>query len=296
MVPFIVCSCRVFRLAQTLGFMKPYLLLFAVAAMLAAFESAHATAPCKNPIAVPDELVPARLVLFGELHGTREAPQFVADYICTLIGFSRSVVLALEIHRKEQETIDEFVGSDGSAAAEQKLLQSGHWQISDGRSSRAMLELLHFMRTVRERGFDVKVIAFDDWPKDRNRDAAQAEGIRAIYNANPEKQVVVLIGNYHAKRSGRQDQKPAAAYFHDVSFYTLNIRHPKGTMWTCSARNECGARNVMGLPSITSPTRRIELGTSMFAPGFDGQYFVSEINASPPASKASQTSSPPPPQ
>jgi hypothetical protein len=273
--------------------MNSYLLLFAVAAILAAFESAHATAPCKNPITVPDELVPTRLVIFGELHGTQEAPQFVADYICALIGSSRSAVLALEIHRKEQDALDEFVGSDGSAAAQQKLLRSGHWQISDGRSSRAMLELLQYIRTVRERGFDVKVIAFDDWPKDRNRDAAQADGIRAIYNANPDKQVVVLIGNYHAKRTGRQGQKPAAAYLDDVSFYTLNIRHPKGTIWTCSARNECGARNVMGLPSITSPTRRIELGTSMFAPGFDGQYFVSEINASPPAS---QGSGPPPPQ
>jgi Haem-binding uptake, Tiki superfamily, ChaN len=271
-----------------------YMAASLISAAVVFSPSKAASSPCVDPIPVPQELQSARIVIFGELHGTREAPQFVADYICSLLAASRPVALALEIHRDEQKTLDEFVASDGSAASERQLLGSRHWQSDtpDGRSSAAMLELLRFIRKARAAGFDVSVTAIDDWPADRNRDAAQANGIRRIHDANIEKQVVVLIGNYHAKRTATQDHTPTASYLKDLNVFTLNINYPKGSMWTCRAQRECGVKTVIGVPSLITRTRRIDLSTSIFAPGFDGQYHVLALTASPPANPAFEAALP----
>ena len=109
------------------------------------------------------------------------------------------VVLALEIADDQQASLDAWMASDGGIEARQRLLANRHWQEPnhDGRDSRAMLDMLAAVRTLREQGWDVRVHAFDH-PQAEDRDAAMAGDIRALLAGHPGTRVIVLTGNMHA--------------------------------------------------------------------------------------------------
>lgn len=261
----------------------------AVAMTASARGGQNPPAGCSSSLDIPASLLSVQLVVFGEIHGTNEAPQFVARYVCELLRRSRPVILALEIDRSNQEAFDTYLLSDGAASSEDRLMAAKHWQTNtpDGRSSLAMLDLIRFARVARASGGRVELLLFDEWPRDRPRDAATAENIRAAILANPTKDFVVLVGNLHAmKRKGYRsdpEYQPMVYRLADLNPVSLNIRHATGTMWTCRAARNCGETPVRGLPAPFSSPNTIELGASLFAPGFDGQYFVGAVTASRPA-------------
>lgn len=95
-------------------------------------------AACQGTVAISPKAASARLVIFGELHGTKEAPDFVRQHICNPIQLKGKVVLGLEV----------------PATSQRALLAQGHWKYNtpDGRSSVAMFELIELVRTQRAIG------------------------------------------------------------------------------------------------------------------------------------------------
>ncbi|MDX1644696.1 MAG: hypothetical protein R3244_10100, partial [Thermoanaerobaculia bacterium] len=89
---------------------------------------------------LPDRSV----LLFGELHGTDRGPAAFGSVVCHLAREHAGLTVGLEISHTEQERIDAYMASAGTAEDRSELLSGPFWtdEYQDGRRSRAMTELL----------------------------------------------------------------------------------------------------------------------------------------------------------
>jgi len=257
--------------------------------LLAMPFAAVRAAPCPSAIEIPSKLVPVRIVIFGEIHGTNEAPKFVARYLCSLLQVKDRIVLGLEIPATDQQAITTYLDSGGDAESQKLLLANRHWQAEtpDGRSSAAMFELIEQARRLRSSGKNISILAFDAWPKDRTRDLAMGENIRTAVLTSPDASFVILVGNLHAMnergKRGKPDFEPMAFSLRDLAPVSLNIDYSSGTAWSCRALKTCGEVSVPGMPTLFPRSVGISLRKPLLFSGFDGEYFVGQVSASPPA-------------
>ena len=195
-----------------------------------------------------------RLLLLGELHGTREIPQ-VVRMLVEAYARDAPVTLGLEIPLSEQALIDRYIDSDGNPAARAALRQGAFWQVRgvqhDGRRNMDMLELIERMRQLRHRGHGIAILAFDDAPGaqvgSEARDQAMAERLRAALRAKPGMRLIALAGNVHAMRR-RPENAPAemqasmGSRLLDLDPFSVDISAQTGQFWACPHR--CGPEDV----------------------------------------------------
>lgn len=157
-----------------------------------------------------------RLLIVGEIHGGRETPELVTALL-TDIARSRPVRLGLEIPSSEQESLQTYLHSSGNAQDRASLLQAPFWKSSDGRSSKAMLELIESARVLRNARRDVDVFLMEPVYGDQAtvvrqggfmhvKEVGMAEAIRkALHDSNARPFVIALMGNVHARYGGSPD-------------------------------------------------------------------------------------------
>ena len=117
-------------------------------------------------------------VLIGEQLGSREAPLVVGDLVCQAAEEGMAVALGLSIPRDEQARIDRYLSSPGGPTDQDALLEGHFWRrpYQDGRSSRAVFDLIDRVRAMREVGLQVSLVAYDtDEARASERDAALAD-------------------------------------------------------------------------------------------------------------------------
>ncbi len=239
---------------------------------------------CSPGIEAPRDLaVPGATLILGELHGTREVPMFAADLACVLLARGHKLVLALEIPATEQERIDRFLASD-DAAARADLVASDYWTfpMQDGRRSQATVDLLARARQWARARAPIEVVAFDAEVPPAERDAAMAEQLAAARRARPDAVFLVVTGGLHAMRTPTPDFEPMAARFEALvgpsPVRSLRLAHAGGSAWLCT--EECGPHEIDG--QRARATRSINL-FERTTEGFDGEFYVGPIHASPPA-------------
>ncbi|MCE5319131.1 MAG: hypothetical protein LLG04_17435 [Parachlamydia sp.] len=92
-------------------------------------------------------LTPYRVILIGEIHGTKELPAFCLGILKMLaVDKNTPVILALEISEAEQPIFDEFMGTGNSQVFEKSSLFTDKQQY--GISSEAMVQLLTSLRKI----------------------------------------------------------------------------------------------------------------------------------------------------
>lgn len=233
-----------------------------------------------------------QLLLLGELHGTREAPQFVGNAACQAALSGLPVTIALELPTDEQARVINFLASDGGAAATARLLDGPFWArpYQDGRSSTGMLELLEKLRSLRHAGQDVQVFAFDEPRLQGNaHEEAVTRHLSAHVTNNPERFFIVLSGNVHnrlqAGTAWAPDLEPmglrlSRAFGDRVT--SLDFAYASGTAWICSVdgRLDCGVRPARGRDNGARPFIHYWDGRK---DGYDGIFYVGAVNAAPPA-------------
>ena len=252
----------------------------------------HAKAhTCGAPISGLDDIArPDRIVLFGEWHGTREIPAFVADAVCQAAG-GGPVLLGLEISRSEQSRIDAYVASPaGDRAA---LLEGPFWhrEFQDGRSSAAMADLIEHVRALRASGRDVRVLAFDvdDDARGPDRDAQMAKRILDAHAESPTDRLLVLAGNVHTRTTVGTPWNPAfePMGLHltnaGVEVVSLDAAFEAGTAWVCYSGDaaECGPKPAKKQGDVAAGT--IARLSTPSKEGFHGHYGVGAISAASPA-------------
>ncbi len=202
----------------------------------------------------------ARIIVLGELHGTRETPALAEALVRRLAERGEPVTLALEAHASEQSRIDAFLASSGDTASRSELQSGPFWAVqpgrSDGRRSVALLDLLDAVRRLRGDGAALRVLAFDAGnagagADERNR--RMAARLREAVESDSARRFVVLIGNYHARRApptnvvglmpGQAPPVPTFAHLADLSMLRINVSARAGEFWACMA-GTCGPRPV----------------------------------------------------
>lgn len=209
-----------------------------------------------------------RLVVLGEMHGTREIPLLAGDLV-EHWSEAGPVLLALEIPVGEHTALREAVTGGGTDALIDRLRQRPWWGMlpvqSDGRRSEDVLSLVQRIGALRRSGHDVAILAFD--PRSQrcyaqgSCEAAMANVLRRAHDALPAGRLVVVTGNLHAMRQRPVDpaspfakQTPMTAYLHDLSPMSIDITASSGAFWACQDIDACGLVTVNGsLPGGRQP-------------------------------------------
>ncbi len=247
-------------------------------------------------------LEPGAVSLFGEMHGTTEAPAFVADVICGLLAAGRSVTVGLELPLGEETALAAYLDSKGSPQDRTTFLSRDFWQqpYQDGRASAAMIGLIDSLRQMRHAGQRLEVIVFDlatPASSSQARDRAMADRLRAAIEASSSDLFVVLTGNVHARVSRGtpwDEGYEPMAYLASKSlparkWISLNLSSAGGTAWMCTS-GEASDCKVHPIPGRSRDRRRgIELGGELQDQPYHGTYYVGGLTASLPAVRSAES-------
>ncbi|WP_174291659.1 hypothetical protein [Sphingomonas bacterium] len=254
-------------------------------------------------------------VVFGEVHGTAEAPALVGDVACGLAFRGDRLLVAIEQQASDDAALQAAwaLPDERFAAA---LVRTGWAGRKDGVASRAMFELLVRLHRLRTGGRPIDVVAFNGardpaqaarfaaLPGQGPHEAEQAENIR-LADSGRHDDVLVLTGNLHARkqpvtRGGVTFEPMAMRLAAAGAVTTLNMADAGGTMWNCLMKPgvevpagqgipkdaiECGAHPTRGSADLSRPAY-IGLGAAPGEnrdPAFDGFLWVGRTTASPPA-------------
>jgi hypothetical protein len=277
------------------------LIVIAVRAAVAAFLTCLAILCAAQPVAenaaqrLADSYDKQTILLIGELHGTEEIPALVAALVDRLSDHD-PVTLGLEIPRQERERFDTFLQSDGSDNARTALLAGDFWQPprnTDGRRSKAMVNLVESIQRLRANGRDIDVALLDDLAVEdfEGRNDSMAQAIAALGSSLQSGPAVVLMGNYHTRVALPRGQLisegepiemivPTVMRFSGIALTSVNVAGVNGTYWGCLAQDECGPQELTGPESAVTTAEFIENDPSR--DGYHLSIRLPELTASPP--------------
>ncbi|WP_342381360.1 hypothetical protein NVS55_17045 [Myxococcus stipitatus] len=240
---------------------------------------------------------PGLTLLVGEQLGSREAPTVVGELVCQVAEAGLPVALGIALPRTEQERVNRYLASAGAPADQDALLEGRFWRrpYQDGRSSRAMLDLIDRVRAMRMAGLSVSLVAYDtDTAGGSERDAQLAALWNERRQAQKDEVHVVLAGNTHTRTvTGAAWDKsftPMASLMKAPRFIVLDMSYAQGTRWGCDldsgGKVRCGhvgATPVERLAARPGLAPYIDLYDEPTADGSHGHLYVGRLNASLPA-------------
>ena len=218
--------------------------------------------------AIDHALAPGGLVLFGEVHGTHEAPAFLAAAAAHAMPRG-PVLVCVELPTDLQSRVDAFL-----ATGDRDALTAPHvfWTYRDGRAGEALVTLLTALARLRAR-----VLCFScDQRTPEARDEAMARTILAAMT--PDATTLVLCGNHHAETVPPWMGAHLRARFPDL--VSLDIAYDGGAADVTTVAEGTGVSSCG--PTTGDPRRGVELYAARDAHGFDGVYHVGPLTPSLP--------------
>jgi hypothetical protein len=203
-------------------------------------------------------LAPGRIVMVGEVHGTREMPAELLRLVCGALRRGQAVSVGLEM-ADPNGAVRAYMGSGGDAVARQALLAERHWNgMRDGRSSLAWLDMIETFRSMRQRGMPVGVFALNDRPFTGDRDQAMAARVREEHAAHPASLIFTYTGNVHsmlARAAWLPAQVPApmGAQVADLDPVSIELTSEAGESWLCKGPQQCGVERMSPTPENGPP-------------------------------------------
>lgn len=281
--------------------------LIAVISLLAAFtpQQAHAQsppAPCA-PLPGVDAVLdrPQRILVFGELYGTAEAPAAFAEIVCAA-SERGPVTVGVEWPGRTPEEVlgdkfsgyfggymrrpvETFMASDGGPDALRNFTDRLGTLYHDGRTSLAMVEMIVRLRNLRAAGANIRVVAFVD-PIVPPRDAQPADlpalhekGLADTLNSLPATQrLIVLVSALHARRESidaAPPYDPMAMHLPAADTLTFEFETTGGQAWGCV--RQCGAKDVRQTGVLPPGVWLHPMRTG----GYDGAWSLGKVTASP---------------
>lgn len=254
-----------------------------------------------------------QFVVFGETHGTREAPRMFGDIVCALSRDGERILVGVEhssFYNAAFQQAWALPPSEFGAA----LLEAGWKGREDGVASEAMFAMVRHLHALKEDGHSIDIVAFDGARDEAQRarfahlpgqgphEAAQAENIADAAAGAPYDRVLVLVGTLHAQSEpialGAREFTPMAGLLRTRGrVLTLKMTHSGGTSWNCILPAntkmapgsrvthdmlDCGAHPQGGGARKTEDGPFIALGSKARG-DFDGEFHVGAVSASPPA-------------
>lgn len=240
----------------------------------------------------------AKLVLIGEIPGTREVPALITDLAkrWTRDAAAQPLVVALEYPQTQAADLQAYFDSDGSADARRRLLDTQFWSraAEDGRSSHALLSLIDALRMQARKGRKITLAAFDQNAGQENsdvpRDKSMADNLRAIVQANPAARVIALTGNFHARQVDGASWDPKyrfmGGYLKDLAPYSVSVDALRGSWWRCSsgAAADCKVEKF-GIDPIETQAPGLYVDKALMKSGYALRLVLKQYSVSLPASR-----------
>lgn len=255
----------------------------AIPAITLAAEGSAQSA-CPSAFSTPPQVAAAYLVIFGELHGTNEAPALVAEFVCQALKTGKRAGVGLEISSSEQPSIDSYLASSGTPADRAALLRGPFWHRSfqDGRSSVAMANLIESLRRLKAETPAVQVVAMSSNLSGMRPDASMAQTLKEAMDTSASDKWVVLVGNVHAAKvsliANNPDYQSLAYHLASAHPFSVNIEFGSGTAWNCKA--VCGLSTLHSQGRVASNGFQLDTASR---PGFDAVFQIITATASAPA-------------
>ncbi|RYZ17472.1 MAG: hypothetical protein EOO70_01830, partial [Myxococcaceae bacterium] len=262
-------------------------------------DEAVAEGPCTTSVrGLPELLHPGLTLLIGEQLGSNEVPDVVGHVVCQAAQTGLAVVLGLSLPETEQARVDKYLSSPGAPADQDALLEGRFWTrtYQDGRSSRAVMDLIDRMRALRAAGLRVTVVAYDtDVLNGSERDAALAQVWTKRRAAKPDEVQVVLAGNTHTQMQKGTKWDPAFTPMAHLmkenrSLVVLEMSYAQGLRWGCDldrdSRLVCGIVGATPAPKVAAlpgQSPHIQLQPTSATEGLQGLLYVGRLTASMPA-------------
>jgi hypothetical protein len=210
-----------------------------------------------------------RLVLLAGIPDSREIPALVGGLACQAARSGIRTGVALELLRADQELVDTYLASPGSLADRAAFLRlAKSFGSRPGVGSPAVLGLLDQLRTMRDAGLPLSIVAFDEPGDARGRDRARARTLERFRRADPDGVLLVMVQPSRARTVLRPGETEEQA---PVGWYLVR--------W--------GLRPVPLAPrpaSGAAPGPAVQLSASADGDGFQGDY-VGGLLAPLPAGK-----------
>ncbi len=253
-------------------------------------------------------------IVFGELHGTREAPAFVGSLACGLALNGERLLVGIEFSPDHEDALQKAWNAK-ETDFERLLLDAGWRGRDDGVGSRAMFAMVRDLYRLKQSGYPIAITAFNGAGSDEQRarfahlpgqgphEAAQAENIATAAQGAAYDRVLILVGGLHAKREavdlGFGAFDPMAKRLRSYgSVISLDARYGAGTSWSCHLRSDfdmkggrptkddlkCAAHPASATGLFErDPFIALADGTDDSASNsFDGYFWLGRISASPP--------------
>ncbi len=257
----------------------------------------------------------ARFVVFGEVHGSVQSPALFGETVCALANRHDRLLVALELgdndglqrawalpHRQFARQLAGLVTDWGSR--------------NDGVPSQALFAMLVKLHALKSAGLLIDVVAFNGEPDGDQQqrfvdlrepalhEAIQADNIRRVAEAESYRQVLVLVGNVHARKRtidyhGTRYEPMAARLAPASQIISLNMAYRAGATWSCELKGafrpgvqitndqiECAAHPVSANVDWQTAPRFVRLAADAGQVNpdgaYDGAYFVGPVTTSPP--------------
>ncbi len=251
-----------------------------------------APAPALRCDPVPDglaaELSEHEVIVLGEFHGTVEMPRAFGTLACHAANLRDRVLVGVELPQREQPLFEAALAAPTESEARAALSQSEFFARSyqDGRTSRAMGDLVLAVRELRRTGRAVELFAFDPTGK-RNRDTGMARLVEERRAAHPGALTLLLVGNLHAKRTIGSPWVPDyRSVTHQLlesgaSLLSLRFVHAGGEAWYCNGGtpDSCGPKPAGGRDRGEAPFVEWDDEDGR---DYDGAWYLGPVSASPP--------------
>lgn len=256
-----------------------------------------------------------RHVVFGELHGTEQAPQFVGALACALARHGERVLVAIEQNASDDPALQAaWALPAGQFAA---ALAATAWpDRQDGVGSAAMFAMLVRAHALKSQGLSISVVAFNGMrdaeqarrlahlPGQGPHEAAQAENIARAAESGHFDRVLILVGSLHARTDSVELESvrfdPMARHLaQHAATLSFDMRYGLGTSWNCLLRQGAAMKPGQPIPAEAiecanhphpgnadlGPVPFISLNASSGsarAPSHDGIFWVGPVTGSPP--------------
>lgn len=296
---------------------KTIMLTIALLAMPTAAQDTLEPAACTAPEGW-DEVTERNpeFVIFGELHGTTEAPALIARILCAEAMSGHRVLLAVE-HSAYYNSGWQEAWKLPTEAFRAALPNLGWRGQEDGVASEAMLSLVLGAHALQNKGAVIDIVAFNgardsaqkarfaDLPSQGPHEAAQAENVAEAAASKDYDRVIVIVGGLHAATAplsiGGPPFEPMAMRLRDYgTVLSLAMQHAGGKSWNCQLAP--GRQPAPGQPVTDemvacaafpsgaegASDRPPHITVGEFADPnlerrFDGTFWLGPISASPPA-------------
>ena len=201
---------------------------------------------------IPDFFVMKKVILVGEMHGTKTVPELFANIVAAVADKKTKTLAVLEITQSSQTSIDEFLKTNDEAVLRKEPFFTRDFQ--DGRSSKAMVQLLKKLSKLP----NTTVLCMD--PAEGSMSGQHRDtGMAAFINAKRigYDHTIVLSGNIHSStaigthwdkdyRPMGYELKSMAKDLRDDQLLNILVRYETVNAWNCQGTDVSGCKAYYG--------------------------------------------------